>query len=156
MECDKTTYGYPGKKQTHCHGSIHKSDSLRRCNYSLTCTHLATHGRDGQLQERGLHAETDMINLEDSQVMRSGGINWRQWPLWDPRSQGVRVRHAALILPCPDSSLNAHGARVNGGRRSMCQAATGLPVRSLTNTWSSRCDEYYHRDREAICEKNGW
>jgi uncharacterized C2H2 Zn-finger protein len=68
MECDKPpTYGYPGKKQTHClthrkHTQIRFSS--RRCNYSLTCTHLATHGRDGQLQERcGLHAETDMINL---------------------------------------------------------------------------------------------
>jgi hypothetical protein len=67
MECDKTSYRYPARNRhivlTHRkHTQIRFSS--RRCTYSLTCTHLATHGRDGQLQERcGLHAETDMINL---------------------------------------------------------------------------------------------
>jgi hypothetical protein len=143
MECDKTSYRYPARNRhivlTHRkHTQIRFSS--RRCTYSLTCTHLATHGRDGQLQERcGLHAETDMINLLEKTCKSCDLVGLTDvnglCETCDPK--GSRGMLPSYSLPPTAVSMARTALRVNGGRWSMCQAATGLLFDLLTNTWSS-------------------
>jgi hypothetical protein len=137
-----------GKKQTHCltQGSIHKSDSQRRCNYSLHDVCIWRRMDDGQLQERcGLHAETDMINLLEKTCKSCdlGGLT-------DVASVRPAIPRCSSEACCPHTPPAPEQSQWRV-RRSVLMVDGEACVRQRpdflfwTNTVVLECDEHHHQ-----------